>query len=242
MSSLDQRRGLDTRAGQIARAKSAVDARAAELIRSDLEIRNAESRVRALVNDPDLGLADQFELLPSEYPMTNSVPLNMVDSVATAMQNRPELQQAMKEIRGSAVRLGMARNELLPALDLVLESYVAGLRGDARYLESIGDQFSEGAPSYTAGLKFDLPWKNRAARSRELQRRIELRRMESQLEATLDTLRFEVEVAVREVEVTYREFVARSNSVSASCPRSGISSGALETAARGERNRRLPVG
>ncbi len=61
---------------------------------------------------------------------TVRVEVSLQDALVTALQHRPEVDAASQEIRAASVRLNMSRNELLPALDLVLETYVMGL--DAR--------------------------------------------------------------------------------------------------------------
>lgn len=103
----------------------------------------------------------------------------------------------------------MSRKELLPALDLVLETYVTGLDRDYDIAQSLADQFSVGEPSYSAGLVFEVPLHRRAARARLQRRQLERRQITQQFEEVVLTLRAEVEVAIREVSATYRELVAR---------------------------------
>jgi hypothetical protein len=103
------------------------------------------------------------------------------------------------------VRLNVAKNELLPVLDLYLESYVAGLRDNYNIGRSLVDQFSVGEPSYSAGLKFEMPFERRAAKANQERRLAELRQLTSKFQATVETLHAEVDVAVREVETTHRE-------------------------------------
>ena len=112
--------------------------------------------------------------------------------------------------------MNLTKNELLPALDVVLETYVAGLRGDSAIGVAWTDQFSAGGPSYTAGLQFEVPLQNREAKARFLKRALEMRQLQSQLQSTLNALQLEVEVAVREVETSYQEVRARFESMRAS--------------------------
>ena len=50
-----------------------------------------------------------------------------------ALENRPEVHQVLSQARAAEVRLHMAENELLPSLNLILESYVAGLDGNSEH-------------------------------------------------------------------------------------------------------------
>ncbi|QDU99018.1 TolC family protein [Lignipirellula cremea] len=212
---LAQRRGIDSLESQVLRARAAVSLRRAELIRAGTAIRNAEARVRALVNSPDMLSNRQTELVPVEPPIHNFIPVSMDEAIYLALENRPEINTATKEIQAARVRLNVAENELMPVLDLVLETYVSGLRGQYNVGRSWADQFAVGEPSYTAGLVFEVPYQRRAAKANFQRRQIELRQLSSRLQVAIETLHADVEVAVREVETAYREMQARYVSMAA---------------------------
>ena len=210
---LVKRRDVDSLDSQIARAGTAVATRRAELIRAGTAIRNAESFLRRLVNSPAM-LADRTkELVVAQTPSSYFVPVDLQDSLLTTLQNRPEIDAAAQEIEAARIRLDVAKNELLPVLDAVLETYVSGLRGDYEIGRSWIDQFSLGEPSFTAGIIFETPIHRRAARANHLRRQVELRQLSSQFEAATETLNSDVEVAVREVETTFREMQAKYQSM-----------------------------
>ena len=207
LADLEHRREIDAVASQVVRAQAEVSARRAELVRAETAVRNSETRVRLLVNAPDLGTVNQLELAPLDLPTSDYIPVSMEDSLATALQNRPEVNESIKRIRAASVRLNMSKNELLPMLDLVLESYVKGLRQDDIW-GAWSDQFGVGAPSYAVGVQLEFPLCNRAARARYERRRLEARQLQSEFETTVEILSAEVEVAVREVLTSYREMHA----------------------------------
>src|SRR5262245_29778888 len=151
LEELESRRGVDSLESQIVRARAAVATRQAEIIRSEMAIRNTESKLRVLVNDPELVPNERTELLPAESPSSQPIEINLVDSLATAMQHRPEIDQATKNVRAASVRMGISKNELQPVLDFVAEAYASGLEGDFSLGRSYGSQFSEGRPSYSVG-------------------------------------------------------------------------------------------
>ncbi len=183
--------------------------RRADLIRAVTTIRNTEARLRALVNSPNLVTDRETEIVPQEVPVKQYIRVDMGDALVTALQNRPEIDEAMQEVEAARVRLDMARHELLPVLDVVVETYVSGLRGNYGIGESWVDQFSRGEPSYSAGLLFEVPLYRRAAFARHDRRLLELRQLQQQFQATVELLNAEVEVAVREVETAYRELGAK---------------------------------
>jgi outer membrane protein TolC len=153
-------------------------------------------------------MLDEFELTPLDTPSCLPIPVDMRETLEVAIRNRPEINVAVKQIKGSAVRLKMSKNELLPVLDVLLETYVAGLRGDSGIGSAFGDQFDKGGPSYTAGLQFEVPLRNREARARFQRRALELRQFQNQFRNTLHALQLEVEIAVREVRTSFREIEA----------------------------------
>lgn len=216
LEELQGREQIDATQSQILRARAAVAMREADLIRARAQIRNVEAQLRVLMGTqpPPDGL--QVELVPVDLPAQFGVRVEMRDALTTAVQHRPEIDEAMQQVRAAGVRLNMSQKELLPALDLVLETYVSGLDGDFDVGQSYSNQFTRGEPSYTAGLVFEVPLHNRAARARFERRRLELRQLTNQFRQTVATLSTEVEIAVRESETTLREVDARFRAMVAS--------------------------
>lgn len=212
---LDGRQDVDAAQNQVLRARAAVSTRRAELLRAEATIKNAEARIRALVNAPAMLADTQLELVPTELPAHELIPVDLSDARATALKNRPEVDQALQQIQAAHVKLDVSKNELRPTLDLVLESYVTGLQGQYNIGQSIAEQFNRGAPSYTAGLVYEYPWNNRAARARYQRRQMELRRLMEQFDAAMAQLSAEVEIAVREVQTSHGEMQSKRQAMQA---------------------------
>ena len=215
LEQLENRLAIDAVQSQVARARSAVASRSAELVRAQTAVRNAEARLRALINAPEFAAPAAPELIPREYPFHELVHVKLQDALQVALTHRPEIDEATKRIRSAAVRLDNSRNELLPSLSLVVESYVRGLRGRSGVGRAWQEQFSTGAPSYSAGLLFDVQIYNRAAQARHRQRQLEQQQLILEFQSTLETLTTEVEIAVREVDTSYREMQAKLDAISA---------------------------
>jgi outer membrane protein len=210
---LQQRRTVDAYESQIAQVQSAVTTRAAELAQCETAIRNAESKLRALVNSPTI-LADRHaELLPVESPNPFVFSVSVADAMVTAMENRPDVDQVLQEIESTRVRLNIARTELLPVLDVVLESYISGLRGGYDVGQSWVDQFSQGGPSYTAGLVFEVPLGRRAAKAQESRREAELRQLTSQFRALAEDVYSDVDISIRDIETSLRLMLAKEQAI-----------------------------
>ena len=212
-SGLEARSEIDANQSVILRAKSAVVGRRADLVRARTAVKNAESRLRGLVNALELGDGQTSELIPMDTPWRQEMAVDVSTNMANALQVRPEINQAMKEMQAACVRLNMSKNEMLPTLNLIAETYVAGLRGSFDVGQAYVDQFSVGAPSYAIGLQYEVPIGRRQSQARLTRREIELRQVRNQFRSVTETIKVEVEVATREVETAFREMLAKQQQI-----------------------------
>ncbi|MDA1015617.1 MAG: TolC family protein [Planctomycetota bacterium] len=207
---LEARQGVDAQQRQVLRARSAVASRRSEIARAVSSIRNAESKLRYLVNDPRLTNAGHVEMIPQEAPRADYIPMSMGDSLNTAIINRPDISQAIRRMKATCLRLNVARHEVLPTLDLVMSTYVAGLAGNSDLGKAAGRQFVDGGePGYSIGLFFEVPLGNRMARARQERRQWEVRKALREFEATVEGGITKVELAFRESETSFREMLSR---------------------------------
>lgn len=213
------RKSVDADGNQLIRLEAVLTDRKADLVRASMAVRNAQERLMTLVNAPELSGIVGIEMIPMDAPTSQRREINMDELLTTAIQFRPEINQALNQVKAASVRQGMARNEISPQLDLLLESYVAGLRGRSNFTNSITDQFSTGEPGYSIGLQYEVPIGNRAARARHQRRQLELRQLQNQFRTTVDTLFLETRVAARETRTSNRELRAKFQSMQAATKR-----------------------
>lgn len=207
---LRDRSEIDTAVTQLQRADAEIATREAELIRAITALRNAEGQLRALVNDPELGSYHDIELIPLDIPLRESIPFDMEMAMSRAVQFRPEMHQALEQIKAASLRLDISQNQMLPLLNLTTQAYVAGLQDDASVGDAWVDQFRKGGPGYAIGTNLEYSICNRAARTRADRRTLEVRQMQAQYETTLKVLKLEVGTAVRELRTSYAEMSAQA--------------------------------
>lgn len=212
---LEGRRELDVLDRQVLRARAAVETRRAEIARARTSIRNAESQLRLLVNDPTWNYASGLELLPADLPPQWGLDVELADALSTALTFRPDISKAIRELRAANIQLGVAKNQVLPQLDVLLGTYIAGLDGNSDVFNSWVNQFRDGQPGFNVGLEFELPRGNRAAKAAERRRKWELSRAHHQFRAVVESSLTEVEIAVREIETAHMELVGRYHSMQA---------------------------
>ena len=215
VSVLQTRQSIDAQRTQLITASSALENRRSDLIRARTAVINAETRLRGLINAPELSRSDIVELIPTQQPALDYLPSDLQTEIQTAVQNRPEVQIAIQQVKAGATRLGIAQHELLPALNLVTQGFVNGLNGNNDFGGSFVDQFSEGAPSYSVGINYELPIGNRLARTRLCRRQVEARQLQARYELALANIQTEVDIAFRELQTAYREIQARSRALGA---------------------------
>jgi outer membrane protein TolC len=209
---LEGRQGLDTDDLLLSRARAALATRTADLQRARAAIRNAEARLRGLVNDPRFSQQDIAELMPADAPLDRYEPITLATVLERAIAFRPEVQQIYLQHRAAVLREGQAQIEALPRLDMVLEGSLGGRGvGDDEFRDSLDDT-GDGAsrPSGLVGLRFEVPLQQDDLAVRRTRRRLETRQVESQGRATLATIVTESEVTLNEYNVAFREVAARS--------------------------------
>ncbi|WP_242632204.1 TolC family protein [Rubripirellula amarantea] len=209
-SVLRARSGVDSQQRQILRAEAAVASRQSELVRIETRIRNLQARLRTLTGDPNLTHGSNWELIPQDIPMIEAISLSPRDATITALDNRTDVTEAIRKIQAISVRVGAAKNQVLPRLDLILHSHLAGLDSQRDTFGAFTRQFSDGRPSYAAGLLYEMPIGNRAAQARLNRNRWEMCRALNEFQQTTEEAFTDVEIAVRETQTAYAEMVAKN--------------------------------
>lgn len=166
-----ERRNIDAGPAQISDARARVETRRANVIRAQNALRAASDSLKVLINDPEAPIGSEVLLLPVDRPVDAPVSFSLVDALTTAVQNRPELQQAILSIDNTSIRQEVADNARLPRLDIRFQTRIAGQQND---LGEAYEDASDGAfIDYLIGLQFEQPIGNRQAEASYRQRRHE---------------------------------------------------------------------
>jgi outer membrane protein TolC len=206
---LGKRGNLDAMASQMSRARSALATRKSDLVRSELAIRNAESRLRSLMNDPELIASGVAEIIPGDVPLAAPVAPEYATSVADALAYRPEIKQAQRSLTAANLREKMAKNEKLPSVNAVGEVGISALRGQGDVSGSYNDQFGDSEPTWGLGVVASMPLERRVGKAVHLRTELEVRQKEDQLRSAMDTVLLEVEISYREVITAWPDTKAK---------------------------------
>ncbi len=176
----------------VLQAEAAVASRVEQVLIAEKAIQDQEDQLRRLLNPSEQDLRQDVRLIPVDQPVKTLEPISLPEAIDVAMERRPEILQANKNIETSDLNTKFAKNQLLPNLSFQGTSGLSGLGRDA------SDMFTRGASgdfyNYGAGLVLSIPLGNRSAISQYNKRQIEARNAQ----ATLQSIRQQVIVAVRE--------------------------------------------
>ena len=196
---LEGRSDLDALPSQVARARSATRSRRTELANAQRDIRNSETDIRRLTADSNWAASQMVEFLPIELPDLQIPVADLEQVIVTAINNRPEIREAVKRSKVAAIQRDISVHELLPELSLLLGTYVSALEGESQLGEAFIDQFGSVKPGYSVGFEFEVPILNRAARSRVAQRKLQLNLIKAEIDETMQNVVAESQIARRRV-------------------------------------------
>ncbi|HRI40003.1 MAG TPA: TolC family protein, partial [Nitrospira sp.] len=128
--------------------------------------------------------------------------LNLDEAIETAIEQRPEIAQAKKNVESSELNTQFARNQLLPTLSIQGTIGLVGLGSD--YGNSFNRNFSGDFYNYGAGLVLSYPLGNRSAMSTYHKRQLEARNAEVVLTNVRHQIILGVREAIRRVQTDFQ--------------------------------------
>jgi outer membrane protein TolC len=198
---LIRRAQFDVNPVQVAQAAAFVELRREEVIRARNNVRLFSDRLKRLLHDPRLPMADETLIVPLDNPMEQPLTFSLLDSITTALRHRSELRQALLSIDDASIRQRVADNQLLPLLTLNAQIQYRGLEDDLP--DSYGELFDGDFIEYLVGAQFEQPIGNRAAEAQA--RQASLARQQSVLayKRAVQDVVLEVKDALRTVQTAY---------------------------------------
>jgi outer membrane protein TolC len=203
---LSKRQGQDVTRVQLSQATSRLEQRRATLVRTRARARDLSDRLKRLMNDPDLPVGGPTLLLPATPAVTEPLNFDLADQIETAMENRLELGQQQLRVNSADIARDVARNNLLPQLNVVGSLSVQGI--DDSYGDALDDQADLGNFGWAVGLQFEIPIGNRAARATYRRALLQQNQAIDQYRQLVNTIAEEVSTAARDVQTTWDEMVA----------------------------------
>lgn len=198
---LAKRRDFDASLADYSDAVATVEQRKATVIRAQRAVRGASDRLKQLINDPEMSLAGETILLPTNELLDQPITYNLRESLLTAIDNRPEITRAGLFIADSDIRISLADNNRLPTLDLNAQAAFVGLDDTAG--GSYGEVGDLDFIDYVMGLAFQYPLGNRAASAEYRRTRLERSAAILNYQQAVQNVILDVKTALRNVISNY---------------------------------------
>ncbi len=186
----------------VLQAEAAVASRVEQVLVAEKSIRDQEDQLRRLLNPGEDNLRQDVRLTITDVPVTVLEPLSLEEAIDTALEQRPEIVQAKKNVESGELNKQFARNQLLPTLSFQGTVGLSGLGKD--YGDSFTRNFSGDFYNYGAGLLLSYPLGNRSAVSTYNKRQLEARNAEASLTSVRQQIIVGVREAVRRVQTDFK--------------------------------------
>jgi len=189
---------------EIVQSQAAIATREQGIITAQQAIGDAADTLRLAMNLPqDLY---QYDILPTTPPESDTIQIDLDESIKTALDSRVEVKQEHLSIDRAKITAAVTRNALLPALNF---NAIYNLNGGATSFGTGLNQITAfDFPNWTLSLTFAFPLQNRAARAANAIAELDVDRFGRELEQEQKTVTNEVRKAVRGIETAEKVIVA----------------------------------
>jgi outer membrane protein TolC len=191
-------------ASDVIAAEGTVAQRELDVVRAEAQITRAADQLRALLNLP--GGEWNEPLLPTDAPSFAHVAVPFDAAMARALAARPELRESTLNLKRVALDLDVARNAILPRLDL--RAGVGTVGQDTAYRRTLDDSLHSQGSQWTLGAS--ISWAPLGAGARAERRRLEsvLRENGLSRDQLLVDMRAQIREALRSIETAERQLRA----------------------------------
>lgn len=203
---------------EILNAEAVVALREADILQAEALIRRSEDVLKNIINLSEEEDMKVIKIVPSDKPEFIQKEISLETALRDALERRPDLRMKKKDIETKELSLGVAKNQLLPSLNLTLSYWSPGVSGDRNIFpegnpfgdpigkeegsawDSVRDAFKLLYNNWSVGLTLSLPLSNFTTKADYVRARMELEKGELELKDIEKQLFLEVKNAVRDIE------------------------------------------
>ena len=146
-------------------------------------------------------------IVPIDPPTEENVTLDVEAGIRSALEQRPEVKQALNDIESRKISLAYNRNQIRPRLDALGSYGLSGvgfandaIRAGSTYSDAFYQIRSRDYPNWSVGLNFSVPIFNRTARANAAMAATDLELARTNLALLKQNLAVEVRAAARNVD------------------------------------------
>ncbi len=212
---------------EVLSAQAEVARREADILQAEVMIKSNEDRLKTIMNLAAEEKIELIEIVPSETPSYEKREIGLEEALAMGKQYRPDLQVGRVELKSRDLDLSVAKNQLLPTLDLQASYWSPGVSGDqVLYLNddpltevivgtvpggasnALRDAFNFKYKNWAVGLTLSIPITSVFSRAQYAQAKVNMEQAELNLRNTEQQALLEIRDAVRNVETGYKRVQA----------------------------------
>jgi outer membrane protein TolC len=187
---------------EVLAAEAEVAARQQEVILSQHTLSSAEDQLKVVTNLIQDTKLWNYDIIPKDKPSLEVNKTDLVESLRTAFQKRPDYEQAKIELKNRDIKIKLAKNELLPTLDLTGSIGLNGL--DRHYNDAWREMHRGEYEFWSGGLLLEYPLGNRWARNNYKKRLLEKEQALIDFKKLEETIILQVREAVRKTNTDYK--------------------------------------
>jgi outer membrane protein TolC len=212
---------------EVLSARAEVATREADLIQAETQIKSNEDQLKLLLNIVGEEDRNVTALLPKDKPTYVAKEANLEEALATAIENRTDLEISRIGLETEKLNLSYAKNQNLPDLSLSTSFYSPGIDGTRLIYDELGPLGGnvigtipggiDGAlkqttgfkyPNWNMGLTLSIPLATIFSKANLAQARLNMRQAMLELENQKEQVYLEIKNAVRSVEANYKRILA----------------------------------
>ena len=212
---------------EVLSARAEVATREADLIQAETQIQSNEDQLRLLLNitgDEDKRIT---AVVPKDKPTYVQKTVDLDEALATAIQNRNDLEISRIGLETEKLNLSYAKNQNMPDLNLTAALYAPGIDGTQLFYDELGplggnvistipggiggalnQTYNFKYPNWNLGLTLSIPLANIFSKANVAQARLNMRQAMLELENQKEQIYLEIKNAVRSVEANYKRILA----------------------------------
>jgi len=204
---------------EILNAEAVVASREADILQAEFLIKRSEEMLKAVINLSAEGEASLKKIVPFDKPEFIEKEVSLESALKEALDKRPDLKMTKKNIETKELNVSVARNQMLPGLNLQFSYWSPGVSGDrllyldnnpflgvivgkekGSAIDSLRDAFKLLYKNWSVGLTLSLPLSNFLTRADYALSKLELEQNLAKLKTLEQQAVLEVSDAVRTIE------------------------------------------
>jgi outer membrane protein TolC len=203
---------------EVLNAEATVARREADILQAEAMVKRSQDQLRTLLNLDADPLAKGASIRPADTPTFKPYTISLDEALAQALARRPDLEAAKTSIDTKRINFRIAKNQLLPQLDLQLVKASPGISG-AQYIYDPDNPFLPPTPgdqgsasqafrdtfkflynNWTAGVTLTIPFGDVVGRASYAYAKLDLEQTQARLKNQEQQIYLEVSDAVLTLE------------------------------------------